>query len=165
MKKIFGRKLLLLVLVNGLVNAGSIKDSVFVNRMLLSNSGMRAILNSISPGDDVEMITNKDDIILYYADIGIANPTKKKYGVEIICTDKKGNIVIQGAFKRMFDGLEDHVGEDVVKGTLITVTLDPKPGAMAPGQLIPLKNHTDYYIKLFVEKKLIGITKFNYGIE
>lgn len=165
MKKIFGRTLLLFVLMNGLGCARGLEDSIFVNRMLLSNSGTRAILNSISPGEDVEMITNKDDVILYYADIGILNPTKKNYSVEIICTDKKGNIVIKGAFKRMIDGEEDIVGADVIKDTLITVTLDPKQGAMVPGQLIPLKNQTDYYIELFVEKKLIGITKFNYAIE
>lgn len=165
MQKIIGRVFLLLALTSNVGNAGMLSDSVFVNRILVSNSAKRAILNSVSPGDNVARITNKDDMVLYYASVGVINPTKKKYNVEIICTDVNGEVVIQGEFKRLLSTLEEHVGRDTVKRLLLVLTLDPKPGAMAPGQLMPLKDNMDYYVKLFIEKKLVGVTNFSYEIE
>lgn len=166
MKKIFMSSLLAATLSCGMGNAGTYNDNIFVNRMLLSNSENRVILNSISPGKNIEIFTNKDDIILYYADIGVINPTKKKYDIEIICVDKDDNAIIKGAFKREFIlESERHIGANIMKKTLLIVTLDPKVGAMAPGQLTVLKAHNNYFIKLYIEKKLIGVTNFSYEID
>jgi hypothetical protein len=166
MKNIMKSIALLFLLVSGFSNANTLHDTVVINTSVLSNSGMRAILNSISPGPSVEMITNKNDIILYYAEIGIINPTKKKYAIKITCVDTTGNVIIKGSFQRELSSeLKRNIGTDLMKSTLFIVTLDPKVGAMAPGQLIPLKSHNEYYIKLFVENKLIGISHFNYEVE
>lgn len=165
MKKTIKRSLFLLVFISNLVTGANLSDAIFVNRIIISNTAKRAILNSISPGDNVAMISNKDDIMLYYADVGVLNPTKKKYNIEIICSDKKGNVVIQGSFKSPIDSLKNNISGDITQSLFQSLTLDPKVGAMVPSQLIPLKNHTDYYIKLFVEKQLIGISDFTYEIE
>jgi len=165
MRKIIRSGLLLLVLVSVAGNATSNCDSIFIDRLGVSNSANSFYLKSLLLGERVEKVTSKDKIILYYANIGVMNPSHKKYNVEIIYLDSKSNVVIKGAYKtQLLDESLAHIGDDIIKNTLITVGLDPKPGAMVKGQLLPLKDNNDYYIKLFVEKKLIGVTKFHYDL-
>ena len=165
MKKIINLIFSIYALSNSIANAHMHDNNIFVDRIGISNSANNLLLDSILLGDRVETIKSTDKIILYYANIGIINPTKKNYNVEIIYTNIKGNIVIKGAYKTIFsdqDGM--NLNGDSIRNTLITVGLDPKPGAMVQGQLLALENNTDYYIKLFIEKKLIGITKFTYNL-
>ena len=162
MKKIIRDGLLLMMLITStcIVKAGS--NMAVVNSMFISNSTVQTLLNSVSPGPSVETITNKDEMIFYYADIGIINPTKIKYDIDVVCIDSKGNTIIKGSVQRKLTESIEHIGGDTIKRLVQTVGLDSKSGAMVSGQLIPLKNGNNYFIKLFVEKKLIGVTKFNY---
>ena len=132
--------------------------------MFLTNSAIFGLLNSFSPGDSVDSFTNKDDIILYTADIGVVNPTKKKYNVKLICVDAKGHLILKGAVKRSLAHFIRRVDGDVIKGYTQTFGLDPKAGILIKDQVSPLKNGENYFIKLYFENQLIGITRFRYSI-
>jgi hypothetical protein len=155
--------LLIYISSNNLSNAHGHDNNIFVDRLGISNSANNLLLDSVLLGDRVETIKSTDKIILYYANVGIINPKNKKYSVRIICINNTGDVIIKGAYKTIFSD-QDAIslkGESI-RTTLITVGLDPKPNAMVQGQLLRLQNNTDYYIKLFIEKKLIGVTKFTY---
>lgn len=155
-------------------NAEANKDIVYVDRMLISTSATPIRVTDpvtqlksdkvIQGNDSIERITSKDKIIYYVANIGVINPAKKYYHVKIICVDSNGNTVITGKVKRLLSGFSYQVGGETIKGYEQTLGLDPKPGAMIKGQLIPLESGHDYFIKLFVENKLVGLTKFNYEV-
>jgi hypothetical protein len=150
------------------------KDIVYVDRMLISTSATPVMVTDamtqlqsdkvMRGNDSVERITSKDKIIYYIANIGVINPTKKYYHVKIICVDSNGKTVITGKVKRLLSGFSYQVGGEAVKGYEQTLGLDPKPGAMVKGQLIPLESGHAYFIKLFVENKLIGLTRFKYEV-
>lgn len=163
MNKIIRYTLVFFILISSFANAKDITDSVFIDTMFLTDSIVKVISNSYQPGHGVDSFTNKDDLIFYYAVIGVINPTKKKYNVEMVCVDSKGNTILQGTVKRSLSGFTRHVGGDIIKGYTQTLGMDPKIGAMVEGQIAPLRNG-DYFIKLYFEKKLIGITKFNYYV-
>ena len=166
MKKIMIATFVMLILLSNFSSAETNNDVVFVNRMIISNSETDLPFNSIDPGVNQQIITNKDDIFLYYASIGVVNPTKKKYKVEIIFVDKNNNVVLQGGFKRELTSVSRRdVGKDIIKTTLLTVMLDPKVGTIAPGQLISLQDRQEYFVKLLIENKLVGISRFMYIIE
>ena len=98
------------------------------------------------------------------ADISVFRPSKKYYNVMINCINSKGNLVYEGTVKRSLSGYSYKLGNDRVKGYNQTLGLNPKLGAMIKGQRIPLVDGQDYYIQLFVENKLISITKFSYRV-
>lgn len=164
MKKTIRIGLILFVFLTCVKNLEAGTDIVFIERVIVSNSAEKITYNSNDPGDSIETFTNKDKLIWYSTDIGIINPTKKKYEIEISCIDSKGKIVFKGIVKRSFSIKDDANGE-VIRRLVQELGLDPKPGAMVEGQLIPLKNNSDYFIRLYVEKNLIGVTKFHYVIE
>ena len=156
----------ILTLFSRLSSAESNHDLVYVNRMIISNSKMDLPFNSIAPGMNKEIITNKDDVIFYYADIGVINPTKKKYTVEIIFVDKNNRTFVKGKFERKLKSITiQHIGKNVLKSTLLTFSFDPKAGALVQGQLIPFHNADEYFIELFIDNKLIAISSFTYYIE
>ena len=156
--------LILLTFICGVVNAKMIRDSIFISNMFLTNSAIQVLSNSFNPGRSVDSFTNKDNLILYTADIGVINPTKKRYFVEVICVDSKGNIVLKGAVRRTLSGFSRRVEGDIIKGYTQTLGMDPKVGAMVSDQLAPLKNGENYFIKLYFEHKLIGVTRFSYSV-
>jgi hypothetical protein len=164
MKKIIRSGLLLLTFLSYGKGLEARTDTVMVERIILSNSAKKITGDFANPGASVETVINKDKLIWYHADIGIVNPTKKKYEIEINCVDSKGKIVFKGILKRSF-GIKDDVDGEVISRVTQTLGLDPKSGAIVKGQLIPLENNNDYFIKLYVEKNLIGVTKFHYIIE
>ncbi|CAM2766828.1 hypothetical protein [Legionella worsleiensis] len=155
--------MLLLILVCGFGRAELIKDGVFIDTMSITDSYIIGLLNSFEPGSNLYSFTNKDSIIFYFAVIGVINPTKKMYDVKIVCVDSKGNPVLQGTVKRSLKEFTRHVGGDIIKGYTQTLGMDPKPGAMVKDQIVPLKDG-DYYINLYFENQLIGITKFHYSV-
>lgn len=157
--------LLLLVLVCAIGRAVASKDVVFVESMFVSDYAAMIISDSISPGQSVELFTSKDKIIYYFANIGVINPAKKKYDVEIKCMNSKGDTVIKGKLKRSLPNFNGHQGESIIRSVAQTLGLDPKPGAMVEGQLIPLESGNDYFIELSFDNKLVGITRFHYTSE
>jgi hypothetical protein len=46
----------------------------------------------------------------------------------------------------------------------LTLNMNPRPNALVKGQISPLKDDSNYLVKLFINKKLIGITPFHYEI-
>lgn len=121
--------------------------------------------DKVLTGDSIaDKFTNKDSIIYFMANISIIRPSKKYYNVIIDCTNSKGEIVYEGTVKRSLSGYSYKLGNDLVKGYKQTLGLNPKLGAMIKDQKIPLVDGQNYYIKLFVENKLISITKFSYEV-
>lgn len=139
-------------------------DMMVVVNMVLSNSAEKITYDVFNPGNSVETITNKDKMIFYSVDIGVINPTKKNYNVKIICVDSKDDVVYKGFAKRSLDINDGLIGKDQVKRFVQIFTLNPRSGAKVGGKLKPLMHNQDYYIKLYFEDKLVGITQFHYLI-
>lgn len=118
----------------------------------------------LAENNSVDAFTNKDSLIYFMADISVFRPSKKYYHVTINCIDAKENMVFQGTVKRSLSGYSYKLGNDLVKGYNQTLGLNPKLGAMIKGQKIPLVGGQNYYIQLFVENKLISMTKFSYEV-
>ena len=49
------------------------------------------------------------------------------------------------------------IGDDIFRRVVQDLELDPTPGAIVDGQRFPLENDNDYFIKLYFERKLIGL--------
>ena len=162
MKKIIRRGLLFLVLLGIMGSAKPNSDIFIIERILLCNSLRENANNTITPGDSVEVITNKDEIIYYSANIGVINSTKEKYGFKIICVDSKNNIIFGDTAKVSLYKKKERIGKDSIRHVLLYLRLDPEPGAIVEGRLLPWENDNDYYIKLYFENKLMGVTKFHY---
>lgn len=129
MKKIMRNGLLLMALGSGIGYADSVNDIVFTEGIILTNTTW-LITFYTKPGDNIETFTNKDKVIYYEATIGVINPTKKFYGVEIICVDSKDNIVLKGPVKRSLGMDDGNIGEDIVRRVVQTLGLDPKPSVL-----------------------------------
>ncbi|MCL9685787.1 hypothetical protein [Legionella maioricensis] len=164
MIKIIKETIFLLLFIVTIGYAKTPNDSVVINRVLISNTAKKIIFDVYAPGKDVHIFTNKDKKIFYYVYFGIINPTKKKYQIEIICVDKKDNIVFQEATERTLIKYPDYIGEDIVKNQEQMLWLDPTPGAIVKGQRLPLKSDNDYFIELYIEKKLVGVSRFTYQV-
>jgi hypothetical protein len=165
MKKIIKYALPLLLLVASIGSAKN-SDVIIVEGIVLSNSVEPSIdNNTFTPGHSVQKITNKDDIIFYRSNIAVINPTKKKYNIKLLCVDSKDNIIYKGSLKMSLEKINGHVEKNIIGRAAQHLGLDPKPGAMIKGQINPLVNNNVYYIKLYVENKLLGLTKFHYLIE
>lgn len=157
--------LVLLVFIFGTARVGASSNIVFVDRIFLSKYAENIMLNTKLAKHAVGTFTNTDKIIFYYASVGVINPTKKSYDVEIICKDKNGSAVFKETFKKDLSEFSGRsIGKEIIKTGLITFTLDPKPGAMLKGQLIPLESHHDYFVTLYFEHQILGSTEFNYLI-
>lgn len=152
---------LLFLLINGSAIAGNETDVVFIDRMMISDKIVTGLLNAKSPKHSVWTFRNQDEIIFYYASLGIINPTKKKYTLNLLCVDRNGNTVISVILNSDFTKSQAyHLAKDRIVLEPITLVLDPKKDILVKGQLIKLENNTRYFIKLYFEKKLIGITEF-----
>lgn len=117
------------------------------------------------PGTVTRTITSANKTALYYASLRILNPTKKTYEIKIECIDEIGNPVIEGVVQReLFPVTESKYLESKSGYVEVTMGLNPKPGAMVPGQHKALKNGEGYFVRLYVENKLIGLSHFRYVI-
>ncbi|KTD81772.1 hypothetical protein [Legionella worsleiensis] len=163
MNKIFRHFFVLFTFISSLANATAVKDGVFIDTMILTDYVVNDFSKSDESGKRTDSFSKNDPIIFYYAIIGVINPTKKMYDVKVVCVDSKGNPVLQSTVKQSLSGFTRHVGGDIIKGYTQTLSMDPKVGAMVKDQIVPLKNG-DYYIKLYFENKLIGITRFDYSV-
>jgi hypothetical protein len=162
MKKIVKIGMVLLVLIFNLQRLEASSDIVFVDRMMTSSVVVKRLNLSLPKWSDWTF-RDTDKIIFYYANIGVINPSKKSYNIEIVCTDIKGNPIIKSSLKKDFSEFSEYnIGKDKVRNGIITLILDPKPGGMVKGQLLPLENGKDYFIKIYFEKQLIGVTQFDY---
>lgn len=162
MKKIFKRGLILFVLITKVFSVQAKSDTIFIDRMLMGNSTGVHFFNPFIPEKSIDFFRAKDEIIYYVANISIINPTKKTYRIGIFCVDSRGKLVFKAIVKRALCDYEYKLGKDTIKGVSQTLGLEPKPGAIIKGQFMPLESDKDYYIKLYVEKKLIGLSKFHY---
>ncbi|KTD81886.1 hypothetical protein [Legionella worsleiensis] len=163
MNKIIRYFFVFFIFISSLANASAVKDGVFIDTMFLNDYVVNVFSNSDDSRKIADSFSKKDSMILYYAIIGVINPTKKMYDVKIVCVDSKGNPVLQSTVKQSLSGFTRHVGGDIIKEYTQTLSMDPKIGAMVKDQIVPLKNG-DYFIKLYFENKLIGITRFDYSI-
>ncbi len=139
-------------------------DVVLLLRLIISNSSEFIAYDNIHPGDSVGTLTSKDKVIFYSTDIGVINPTQKKYEIEIICVDSDNKIIFRDSVKRPLT-ITEKMGADTIGRLAQNLELDPTPGAIVNGQLSALVNNKDYFVKLFFDKKLIGVTKFHYEIK
>lgn len=163
MKKILKVGVVLLVLISSLKSVEASSEIVFVDRMMISKAVEKNKLNLSLPKRSDWTFRSTDKIIFYYANIGIINPRKTSYDFKISCTDINGNPVIKGTLKKdLSEFSEYYINKDKIINGIITLMLDPKPGVMVKGQLRPLENDKEYFIKVYFEKKLIGITQFRY---
>lgn len=144
------------------VSYGEKFESITVSKLILSNSIERINNDSMLPGDLVETISNKDDVIYYSADISVINPKKKKYNFKISCEDFSGNIIYEGTDTVSLYKKTQKIGKDFFAYTRLYLRLDTEPGSFVDGQLLTWENDKDYYIKLYFEEKMIGLTKFHY---
>lgn len=164
MKKILKSAMLLLTLVNAWNDVEAGNEQVFVDRMIIGNN-ISGIANSGLPKKDMWSFHDADQTILFYAKIGVINPILKTHTLEYTCTDQEGNLVIKGTFKNNpAENTVYHLGPDTLKSQIITLELNPKPGALVKGQINPLKKDNIYFIKIYFEKNLIGISEFDYRI-
>ncbi len=136
-------------------------DNAYVMSTIVSNSYELVTYDVLVPGDSVETITSKDKVMFYEMVIGINNPTKKKYSIEIVCVDSKDKIIFRGAVKRSFELKDEFEGGNLFR-LVQQLEFHPKAGTLIAGQLYPLEPGNDYFIKFYFENKLLGITKFNY---
>lgn len=157
--------LLFFVLVASAGIAKTSNDTIVVERIILSNSVAKAADDKIHPGNPVEVITSKDELIYYSASIGVINPTKKRYRFKIICVDSEDRIIFGGSDQEFLNERTYHFGDDIMRDLPLYLRLDPMPGAIVQGRLLAWENNNDYFIKLFFEKKLIAVTKFHYVFE
>jgi hypothetical protein len=142
------------------------KDIIIAERIIVTNGVSNGFSDKeIWIEDAVDTITNKDNIMFYAARIVVINPTKKEYNVRMTCIDSKNNIVFNGSIKMLRSKIYSYVDKDSIAFITQHLGLNPKQGAMVKGQRTPLVGNNDYYIKLYVENKLIGITKFYYKID
>ncbi|KTD81881.1 hypothetical protein [Legionella worsleiensis] len=163
MNNIFRYFFVFFIFISSLANATAVKDGVFIDTMLLTDHIVNFLSNPDDSGSRADSFSNNDSIIFYFAIIGVINPTKKMYDVKIVCVDSKGNPVLQGTVKRSLSDFTRHVNGEIIKGYTQTLSMDPKIGAMVKDQIVPLKDG-DYYINLYFENQLIGVTKFHYSI-
>lgn len=145
MKNTIIRGLLFFVLSSCMESINASSNVVFVGRIIVSNTAERITYDVIDPGKSVETITNNDTVIFYDADIGVINPTKKKYGIKILCTDKNGKNIFKGSVNRSLS-MGDNVDGDIIGRIVQQLELDPKSGAMVEGQLAPLESGNDYLL-------------------
>ena len=158
----FGLILFVLLGSNGILWAA--ENEIFIGRLYISNTLEKITYDIISPGDSVETITNKDKVLFYHSRIVILNPTKKKYHIEVHCVDNKDRLVFKGVRDRALK-YYDHLGDDVIAQIIQQLEMDPRSGAMIEEQKMPLENDSDYFFKLYVDQRLIGITRIHYLIK
>lgn len=145
-------------------NIGASSENIFVGEIILSNSLEIISYDAINPGDSVEKFTNRDNTIFYTADIGIINPIKKYYLIEIDCINSIGKRVFKESTKEPLK-FKTNIQNDVLARLVKQVELNPKSGAMVEGQFALLESGNDYFIRLYVDNKLIGLSKFHYEIK
>lgn len=138
--------------------------NVVISSMVLSNSIGKTTNHSMFPGRLVTTISNTDEIIYYSADVGILNPGKEKYSFKIVCMDSTKHVIYEDNQDLILNGIT-RIGEDNFAHSRVYLRLDPEPGSFVDGRLLTWENNKDYFIKLYLEKKLIGITYFHYVLK
>ncbi len=163
MSAIIKNCILLLIFINCIVKVEASSDFVFIDRMMTSDLIQKKFDGVEVPKRSAWVFRSSDKIIFYYAQVGIINPTKNKYDFDVVCIDEKGKIFIKQVMTKEFPEMSAYyLGANIIKSDVITMKLDTKSNASIKGQLLPLELAKTYFIKLYFEKKLIGITSFIY---
>lgn len=167
MRKLIIISSFLFILTCNINNVMAENDAVYVDRMLISGSIIRNSQGTLIPKFSQWSFSDKDKIIFYAANIGIINPSKKLYEVKYVCIDVNGRIIFQGEDKiELTEPSTKYVYLDknkISQPKMVTFSLKPQRGVLVRGQVQPLESNKDYYVQLFVEKKLIGLSQFSYS--
>lgn len=118
------------------------------------------------PGTVTRTISSNDKIAFYFAAIRVINPGKNKFELRLECVDSSGQLIIGNTTTREVHDLTESKYLDGKSGYMETsLGLNPAVDAIVPGQKMSLKNEEEYYVRLFIDDKLIGLTKFRYFIK
>lgn len=118
------------------------------------------------PGTVTRTVSSNDAIAFYFAAIRVINPGKKKFEVKLECVDSSGQLIIGNTSTKEVHALTESKYMEGKSGYLETsLGLNPAVDAVVPGQKMTLKNEEEYYIRLFIDDKLVGLTKFRYFIK
>jgi len=140
-------------------------DTIIAQTTLISNEAIGGAKNVLAePGKKALYITSKDKIMYFFSTLNVVNPTKESYIGRLECIDKNGNVIISSEIQRTIYRKE-RIAEDEVAEFDLTLGLDPKPGTLVKGQATPLKDGENYYIRTYIEGKLINLAPFRYRIE
>lgn len=156
--------MLFVILMNNAFGAEVINDVFFIDRLLMSDSLGNVQGSYKLPKRNILKFNNKSKNIFYYANIGILNPRKKEYLVEYFCVDGHGNMIFHREEKIKISQWRKTFFEkdtSIVSGT-IDFAFNPMENSLIIGQFIPLLSGKNYFIKLYIEKQLIGLTEFIY---
>ena len=157
-------KLLIIALISFIKIARADSDIIFIDRLMMDNSINELNKNVVKSDNWIFFSEYKN--IYYYAKLGVINPTKNQYNVEYICMNKKGKTITHGALKMNLHKTEIfNFGKKIIRESeFITTNLFPKINEIAKRQSASLENSSDYYMKLYVDKKLIAISHFQYKL-
>ncbi len=155
-------RLLILALLSFIKIARADSDIIFIDRLMMDKS-ISALSKKVVK-TDTWRFSSEDKSIYYYAKFGIINPTKNQYDVDYICINKKGTPITQGTLKTKLAMSEVFsLGKEIMRESeFVTTNLFPKINKIAEGPSASLDNGNDYYMKLYVDKKLIAISHFQY---
>lgn len=144
-------------------NASPSSEETVVPEIIAVSKNATELFGKGFPNDVTRTVRNTDKIIFYYASIRIVNPQKQKYAVEIECIDENGDTVIASETMKEIFSINESKYLDGKSGYIETsLGLEPRVGAMVSGQKKSLKPGATYFIRLYVEKRLIGLTQFRY---
>lgn len=139
------------------------QDGSVLPEILVMSGDATVVYNNAFPRQVMRTITSTDKTALYYASLKVIDPPKTHYKLRIECVDAEGNVLIEGsADKEIFAISRRKYLKGEVGQLEITMVLNPKPGAMVPGQRTPLKHDMYYFVRLYVDGKLLGLTSFRY---
>lgn len=140
-------------------------DGSVFPEILVVSANATVVYKNAFPGRATRTITSADKTALYYASLKIINPPKLHYKLRIECVDAEGMVLIDGSADKEIFAVSRQKYLNGEAGQLeITMVLDPRLGAMVRGQRMPLKHDMDYFVRLYVDGKLIGLTSFQYVV-
>ncbi|WP_143133484.1 hypothetical protein [Pseudoduganella namucuonensis] len=143
----------------------SSESEVVVPDILAMSSEANIVYSKAFPGPVTRTIRSTDKTALFYASLKIIAPKKERYSIKIDCVGEDGNPLIAGTVNReIFSVNKAKYQNGEIAQIEVSMGLDPKSGAMVPGQIRPMRNDENYFIRLYVDDKIVGLTSFRYII-
>lgn len=143
----------------------AVKDETVLPEILAVSGNPSVIYGKGFPGTVTRTIRSSDKSAFFYASVRIVNPKKSKYVVKLECVDDAGNVVIEGTLqKEIFPMYRRRYMEGEIGQIEVSLGLNPTAGAKVAQQRMILKDDTQYFIRLYVEGRLISLTNFRYLI-
>jgi hypothetical protein len=117
------------------------------------------------PQNVVRVVTSRAKIVFFYTSMRVINPTKEEYEIHIECVDSGDRIVIDVRTTQKISRREVSMAGDKTYSIEARLGLDPRLGVLVPGQKIPLEGGGNYFVRIFVDDKLIGLSTFRYVVD